>query len=811
MDSQLRNEIRFLTTRLGKIVREQAGDAVFQKVERLRVLSKAVRARHRAEDIQDERRLVESLSTRQAYSIAHAFSLFFQLVNFCEERTRIRHLQRNPEPPQSLRQLFRELKSAGVTDAELQACLDQLEIQPVLTAHPTEPRRRVVLRQLLRLESAFDNPDEVLEALWQTEEVRQRAVTPLLEVETALFFFERTIIESAADFYAAFDRELRAFYPGVQRRRPFLRFASWVGGDRDGNPFVTPEVSRATVQAHRNLILDWYRRQTRRLLTELSHADPAAIRSRVPANLVSEFEPAEVHRKTMKRLLERLDGERISVRDFVRTLRRTQERLLEQRAHRTAAGRLQRLITQGEVFGFHLAELDFREHSSKLDSAPGEVVRQIRCLRDIQREYGPAAGDHYILSMTRSADDVLRVWRLAEKAGLKELDIVPLFETVQDLENAPKILRDLCQDRGYRQHLRRRGNIQEVMLGYSDSNKDGGYLAANYALFSAQDRLVEMARELGIQLRLFHGKGGSIDRGGGTSHRSLRAQPHAAPNAHLRITEQGEVVSLKYANPFIARRNFEQLTSAVIAANCLDQDQPSRGGADDACLRTLAERSRLHYRALVYETPELIDYFWEATPIDFTEQLRFASRPARRYKTRDISALRAIPWVFAWTQSRHLLSAWYGIGRALEEFADASPSGLPQLERLYREWPFFGALLDNAALSLAKTDLYIASRYASLVQSKAVREKIFGMVEAEYHRSVHWILQVSGRQALLGNQPVLAESIRLRNPYIDPLHYLQIRFLREWRRKGPRHRTEELRRLLALTINGVAFGMKSTG
>ncbi|MBM3832595.1 MAG: phosphoenolpyruvate carboxylase [Verrucomicrobia bacterium] len=810
MDLQLRQDVRRLTTRLGRIIREQEGEKLFAKIEAVRLLSKSVRARHDPTIIREKLRLIQSLSIREAYRLGHAFSLFFQVVNVCEEQARLRHLERTPEPVQSLCSLFAELKRAGISADELQKVLDQLQIQPVLTAHPTEPKRRVTLRHLQRLRNHLDEPDEVLEALWQTEEVRDRAVTPMREVATVLFFFEQTIFQTIGEFYAVFDRELRRHFPGVERREAFLCFGSWVGGDRDGNPFVTPDVSRATVAAQRDLVVRLYDRELECLQSELTHA--AGNDSKVPRAEMdaTEFEPREVFRHDVSKIRQRLAAGEATAHQIARDLRQIRDRLRRQGASRAAGGRISRLIDQVQTFGVRLAELDFREHSGKLDSAPESVAEQLRTILEIQRRFGPDMTDHYIVSMTRNAGDVLKVWRMAREIGLTQIDLVPLFETISDLQNAPGVLAELCADSSYRRHLEARGHTQEIMLGYSDSNKDGGYVAANWWLYWAQKELVASARQLGIQLRFFHGKGGTIDRGGGASYRTLRAQPHASHNWHLRITEQGEVVSLKYANPAIAQRNLEQLTSAVIAANCLDARDAHHFAAGEKAVHQLAESSRIFYRRLVYETPEFTEYVWEATPLDLLELLRFASRPTRRHQTRDITALRAIPWVFGWTQSRHFLAAWYGLGHAVEEFAQLN-RGLPQLRELYRHWPFFAGLIDNAALSLAKTDLYIAERYASLVRSKSTRDRIFGMIAGEFHRSVNAVLKITGRSQLLGQHPVLSESIRLRNPYVDPLHYLQIRFLRTWRRLDPKERPESLRRLLALTVNGIAFGMKSTG
>ncbi len=793
MDDQLRREVDFIVTRLGRIVREQAGAAAYARVERLRRLSKAIRRRRDPAAIRAKRRLVGALTPDAAHEVAHAFSLFFQLVNLCEERARVRHLLARPDPPQSIRRTFEELRARGVTTAALQRCLDRLDIEPVLTAHPTEAKRRTTLKHLLRLAASFDDPDEILETLWHTAETRERRVGPLDEVDHALFLVERTILPAVADFYGVVDRELKRAYPRARRRRVFLTLGSWIGGDRDGNPFVTPEVSLATLARQRERAVAHYVVECDALIAELSHAVPG----RRPAD---PFQPGEVHRRRLLTLRTRLSSGEAGCAELIGGLERIKEGLERQGAWRAAAGRIDRVLVQARVFGFHLAQLDFRTHCATLTSAPGDALAQMRALAAIQRDYGEAAAHHVILSMTRSAADLLEALRVARLAGARA-DIVPLFETIADLDHADTVMAELWATERYRAHLRERGGVQEVMLGYSDSNKDGGYLAANWFLYRAERQLADRADAAGIALRFFHGKGGSIDRGGGASYRSLRAQPHAAHGGRIRLTEQGEVVSLKYSNPVIARRNLEQLTSAVLEAACL---RAPRVAPDwTAALDELARASFDFYQALVYRTPEFPVYFRQATPIDLIEHLRLGSRPSRRSGDGDIGQLRAIPWVFAWTQSRHFVSAWYGVGHALEAYGRGR-----HLRTIYRNWPFFATLIDNAELSLAKTDLYIAGRYASLVEDARVRRTVFGLIAAEYDRTVAAVLRVTGHRRLLASQPVLAESIRLRNPYVDPLNYLQIRFLRRWRLDPA---DQSLRRLLALTVNGIAFGMKGTG
>ena len=813
MSTILKQEIRQLTDRLDKIIAEQAGKKVFHHLDNVRKLSS--RARHFGSEAsrQTKHNLLDRLDPKEAYQLAHAFSLHFQLVNLCEERARERHLKSKKIAPMSLRHLFRELKSAGITEIKLQSVLNELEIQPVLTAHPTEAKRRAVLNQMSRLTQHWEDPDEVLEALWQTEEIREQRIGPLNEVDTALYYFNRSIFETAANFYETLDSELAKHFPGVKRSRQFLTFASWAGGDRDGNPFVTPEISRMAMRKHHEAAMDFYRRECAALSREVTHADADEDLS-TPHNRAQKsgtYQPYELFRYQIGVLRHKLAEGKHDQAEFIATLENILQGLHKQKATRAANGRVRRLLIQAKTFGAHVAELDFRDHSGKLDNAEAELMDEFRAIRDIQEEFGVQAASHFIVSMTRSADDILRLFKLSRLAGVYEIDLVPLFETIEDLENSSKILGELWSNVEYRRHLKARGRVQEVMVGYSDSNKDGGYLAANWFLYRAQNEMSRVADEVGVKLRFFHGKGGTIDRGGGSSYRSLRAQPHAAHGGRLRITEQGEVISLKYSSPVIAQRNLEQLTSAVIAVQCLPEVETTELPRWEAHAGRLAKTSFAHYQKLVYETPEFAEYFWQATPIDLIEHLRLGSRPSRRAATADIRQLRAIPWVFSWTQSRHLISAWYGVGSALKDFAAQTPDGLEQLRKMYRRWPFFRTLLENAEVSLAKTDLGIARQYSALVESTEVRKKIFGLIEDEYARSVEMVLSITDHKELLENQPTLAQSIRLRNPYVDPLNYLQIRFLSIWRKTDEAQRTEQLRRLLALTVKGIASAMKSTG
>jgi phosphoenolpyruvate carboxylase len=898
MQETLRREVRYLTTRLGAIVQEQCGPKIFSAIEALRSLSKQIRQHSEPSVLDAKDEAVSRLTVKEATDIAHAFSLFFHLVNLCEERERVRRLasyvRHETGAPMSLRRTFNELKRHRIPTSAVTNLFDSMHIEPVLTAHPTEAKRRSVFNHILRIGQTLESHcedtgatierevDPWIEALWLTDEVRERPVTPEIEIDNTQIYFDRTIYDLAGSFWTMFQDELTRAYPEIHKAVPFFRFGSWVGTDRDGNPNITPESSLEAAEALRTGVLRYYLRVCGQLLTLVSYScrqpdlcrriqqDLRATEKRFPAtaNLGDSDQPSELYRRKIRTMMWRLEetmnraeGAYKGPAEFVQDARLLEELLEQQPSPRVAARGPGRLRMAAQVFGFHSASLDFRQHSSVTRAAAEELIRaadlavepqdarirsiqqllrahdvpepvtlacqkairEFEALRKIQARSGEEASHRFILSMSSSAADIWDLILLGKKAGLVHagqggqlrsfFDAIPLFETYDDLVASPKILRQLLSDPVYRGLLRSRGNFQEVMLGYSDSVKDSGYLAANYSLFRAQQELDQVAGQHGVRLGLFHGKGGTIDRGGGMSYRSVQAQPHAAPGGRLRITEQGEVISLKYSNPAIARRNLEQLVSSVVDANLLHPRRIAKERLTDwhAYAQQLAEASRSFYRNLVYETPEFPHYFFQATPIDLIDQLRLGSRPSRRYRSQEIENLRAIPWVFAWTQSRHFLPSWYGIGFAFDEFLKNHPArGLALLREMYKGWPFFSVLVDNAEVSLAKTDLYIAGRYAALVHPESLREKIFHRIQEEYHRAVRYTLEIRESSRLLQHQPVLAESIRLRNPYVDPLNFLQLRFLEEWR-SNSRSPSQELLHLLQITVGGIAFGMKSTG
>ncbi|MGH9639611.1 MAG: phosphoenolpyruvate carboxylase, partial [Bryobacteraceae bacterium] len=692
----LRREVRTLTTRLGAIVQEQCGAKVFDSIESLRTLAKQIRQRPDPALLSANGQAVTSLSLDEATNVAHAFSLFFHLVNLCEERERIRRLEayerQEAGPPMSLRRTFRELRRNRVSAATVKRLADSMRIGPVFTAHPTEAKRRSVFNHILRIAQTLGEAagetgapfdlriDPWIEALWLTDEVRERPVTPQIEIENTLIYFERGIYDLAGTFWQQFLTELAKAYPDLSEPAPFFEFGSWVGTDRDGNPNVTREASLQAAEAHRRSILHYYVGACHKLLGIVSfpcrnprlareiEGDLRQSMKRFPE--VRAFEamdqPQELYRRKLRimlwrlqRTLDRAPGKYDSPQELVSDAQLLERLLAAHPSPRVAALGPARLRVAAQVFGFHGVSHDFRQHASLTRAAASELLRaaglpeepaeariqsiqsllknpaalpdpvtlaaqktidEFKTLKEIQDRYGAEAARRYILSMSMSAADIWDVLFLASKAGLVDIgprskgrgelrsrvDVIPLFETYDDLIRCPEILEQLLSSPFYQEILRSRGNYQEIMLGYSDSVKDSGYLAANWSLFRAQDRLERVAKRHGVKLCFFHGKGGTIDRGGGMSYRSVQAQPHAAPDGRLRITEQGEVISFKYSNPVIARRNLEQLASSVLDANLLHSKRvPKRLRTEwEAYAHELAESSREFYRNLVYETPE---------------------------------------------------------------------------------------------------------------------------------------------------------------------------------------------------------------
>jgi len=926
LDPALRQDVRYLTSILGEIIVQQEGENLFQRVEEIRKTAISTRS-SKGKGLQRLRRLIANLPYGEAMKIARAFTVYFQLVNLAEEAQRVRRIRSYESAPgqqltMSLEWTGKRLKELKVPQADFARALEEARMMPVLTAHPTEVRRRTTIEHLAEVAEALeewhfsqDMPQrrkqadhrirETLEILWASNESRRRKLKVSDEVSQTLLFAERTIWDMIPVFHDKFLAMARTLYPDwKQPIPPFLQFGSWVGADRDGNPSVTPEVTWETALTHRRAALIHYAQALEVLIRRFSQADnlvpvgkellESLARDRKQlkeaTKQLAQYEAAEVYRKKLSymhtRLIRALNHKLhgyANPGEFQQDLEVVHRSLLEQKSTHVAKI-FEDLILKVRTFGFRLLSLEFREHRDRILQAvaemappPGagkrkgsvlempesrrrawltgllaqgaapaapasplarDLMAQFETMRRIQQEVDPEMAGTYLVSMTRSPSDLLAVLVLAQWAGLTRLsadgqktesrvDVVPLFETVTDLTRSEEMMKSLWKDPFYQQHLAARGSRQQVMLGYSDANKDGGYLAANWSLYQAQARLAKAAERWGIRLILFHGKGGTIDRGGGLSHRAILAQPNAAPGCRIKITEQGEVVAAKYSHPVIARRNVEQMVSGVFLAN-FDRQRGNpytrRRERWEEMMRELAELSKKAYRALVFDDPDFIPYYAQATPIRVVLENPIAgTRPGARpedaagdkRKAIPLDRLRAIPWVFSWVQSRYMLSAWYGIGSAIETFCREHPDGMKELKEMAQQWPFARVLWENAEASLGKADLGIAGVYASGVRPISLRDKVFKQIQGEHNRTVRGVLEVTGHKTLLERQPILRDSIRLRNPYVDPLHILQVHALKELDKAASRRRKKapqaDWLELARLTIHGVAYGMKSTG
>jgi phosphoenolpyruvate carboxylase len=894
MPAPLRRDVGLLGRLLGQVLKESGGPALLDDVERLRRATIALRGA-RGDDREAARaevvELVAGFDLDRAEQVARAFTVYFQLVNLAEEQHRVRTLRERSRGGGPVKESFeaavQEVRAAA-GDAGLQALLDRLEVIPVFTAHPTEARRRAVVAALLRiggLLARLDDPRlpaaeeadghrrllEEITVLWRTEQLRRERPSPLDEVRTVAAIFDATVFRLVPDVYRSLERALVGDATGTRPPpfRPFLRWGSWVGGDRDGNPNVTAETTTAAMAVQADHVLRGLEATTRRIgrsLTVSAASTPpsSALRSSLagdeaafpgPAAAIARRSPREPHRRKLLLVAEKLAATRACLvgdeqaaggyRDageLLADLRLVQESLAAAGAGRVAYGELQRLAWQAETFGFHLASLEVRQHASVhaqalAELAPGavgdaaaldrlatggwpagtrpsgavavEALATLRAMVELQRRYGAGACRRYIVSFSRSAADLAAVRALARLAvpGGLVLDVVPLFESRADLEAAPAVLEEYLALPGVAAWLEERGRRLEVMLGYSDSAKDAGFLAANVALYRAQGTLAAWAGAHGIDLTLFHGRGGALGRGGGPAGRAIRGQAPGSVAGRFKVTEQGEVIFARYGNPAIGHRHLEQVTNAVLGAStpgALAALRDAEARFLPAAAR-MADASEAAWRELV-EGDGFAEFFARVTPIRELGMLQIGSRPARRGGgAGDLADLRAIPWVFAWSQNRCNLPGWYGLGTGLATVA-GEPGGTETLRAMHREWPFFRSLLENAEMSLAKADPLVAELYLRLGD----RPDLVAAIREEFRRTRALVLEVTGAERLLGHRRVLGRAVDLRNPYVDALSFLQVRFLAELR-KAPATDAGRIADLVLLTVNGVAAGLQNTG
>jgi phosphoenolpyruvate carboxylase len=907
-DAQLREDIRLLGRILGDTVRDQEGADVFELVERIRQTS--IRF-HRDEDKLARHELeiiLDGMSISQTVRIVRAFSYFSHLANIAEDHNNIRQVRAHSTAAGSPRSgtlalTLSHARAAGFSATDLRRFFEGAMVSPVLTAHPTEVRRKSTMDREMEIAALLDRrerlqvtPEEreadaeqlrrAVLTLWQTNLLRRTKLTVLDEVANGLSFYDYTFLHEVPRLHSALEDRLNQVDDGPRGElASFLRIGSWIGGDRDGHPFVTAEVMRGTLRLQSSRILRFYLEELHVLGGELSLAAHLADVSkdlRVLAGRSPDTSPhrsGELYRLAVSGIYARLTATALkldvettrppvgaaapydSVKELKADLDVLHRSLVSNNSGVIARGRLRHLRRAVDCFGFHLASLDMRQNSAVYERTVAELLdaampgmsylalneeariallagelRNARPLTstfvkysdetlgelavfhaaaEAHSKFGADVIPQCIISMCKGMSDMLEVALLLKEAGLVDpsgrsvINIVPLFETIEDLQASAGIMDRMLSLHNYRKLVDSRGGVQEVMLGYSDSNKDGGFVTSGWELYKAEIGLIEVFERHHVRLRLFHGRGGSVGRGGGPSYDAIIAQPGGAVNGQIRITEQGEIISSKYSNAEVGRNNLEILAAATLEASLL---QPKHSAPSDEYLKAMEQLSALAfkaYRGLVYETEGFTDYFWASTVITEISTLNIGSRPASRKKTREIEDLRAIPWVFSWAQCRLMLPGWYGFGSAVEAWMAEHPDkGMPFLKELYREWPFFRTLLSNMDMVLAKSSIAIASRYAELVPDATLRENIFGRIRREWHLSIETLLDIMGQDRLLQSNPLLERSIRNRFPYLDPLNHVQVELLKEHRAQNP---DEQVLRGIQITINGISAGLRNSG
>jgi phosphoenolpyruvate carboxylase len=900
---ELSAAIHLLGDMLGEVISELESPELFATEERIRAAAKDRRAGKLAAAKQLEAE-VEALDVPAARAVSAAFTTYFDLVNLAEEYQRVQQLREresalHPEPiNESVADAIASLKKEGVTGEQLQALLDRLSIELVLTAHPTEARRRTIVSKIQRIARFLDQisserltPREQertraaiqaeIASLWLTDRDRttQPAVTD--EVRTGLYFVDNVFWDALPLLYDDLQYALAMYYPDVKPPASWLRLASWMGGDRDGNPNVTHLVTAETLRLHRGLAVEKFRATlhelSRRLSLSKQRRPPspelsAWIEARRPlpqhVAYLEERYPTEPYRLVLSLLANELAQ---ASRDDMLT------HLLEQTPHQAritmqelseplgliasslppslARDEIQNACRRLRIFGLQMMRLDLREHSGRLNAALTETLRALnitsyfaempaeerqilltkllasevpdlserpgvtpataetwalfRLVKRVREVYGTRLLGPFVISMCQSAADILSVLLLARWTGCDDgLQIAPLFETIEDLQAAPSIFESLLALPVYRKHLATCNSAQMIMIGYSDSNKDGGYVTSNWALYQGQENITKVAQKHNIALTIFHGRGGTIARGGGPANRGIRAQPPGSIDGRFRLTEQGEVIAARYSNQHLAHRHLEQLVHAVLMASSPAKPKTEIPAAWRRAMDRMSETGHRVYRGMVYDNPRFIEFWQTATPLDEIKRLHIGSRPAARGTSSEVTKIRAIPWVFSWMQSRFNLPGWFGLGSALASIKD---DGL--LRDMYEGWPLFKIMLDNAEMSLLKADMGIASLYVDLVPDKQLAGEMFGLIRSEYDRTRDIVLAVSGHTSLLDEEPVTQTAVQLRNPYVDPLNYIQVEMLRRIRAlPDPEGKeAQAIREVITVTINGIAAGLRNTG
>ncbi|GFZ76665.1 phosphoenolpyruvate carboxylase [Nesterenkonia alkaliphila] len=875
----MRRDVGLLGELLGTVLQEYGSAGLYEDVERLRALTIAAVEDESEATLAQAEEFVAGLSPQRAKEVARAFTCYFLLANLAEEQHRVRTLRlrdgesplQEQKPSDSVAAAFTHL-AAEVGEAEAQRRLKELRFHPVLTAHPTEARRNAITASVRRIGNLLDERDdprmgpaakarntreitEEIDNMWRTAQLRVSNPSPLDEVRTALGVFESSFSTVFTEAYRRMDDWLQGEDAGQKPPKvpAFIRLGSWIAGDRDGNPNVTASITRQAAAQAADRVLENLARRTRTIGLSLTLDDRYTVPddallalwnrqkqlSEELTEQAAQHSPREPHRKVLLAIASRVSATRARNADLayrapeelLEDLRTVQQSLVNSGAARAAYGDLQELIWQVETFGFHLAELEVRQHSAVHSqtlqwledpasvakmAVPGEeVLETFRAIASLQQRYGVNTARRYIVSFTQSAANLADVYMLAERAfgGTPEkpsghapvLDVIPLFETYQDLQNAPHILEEALQNPYLQKRLEETGRRMEVMLGYSDSSKDVGPVAATLALYAAQEKIAAWAVRNNIQLTQFHGRGGALGRGGGPANRAILAQPPHSVDLRFKVTEQGEVIDARYGNPEIALRHIEQVAAATLMASAPSTEQHNAAAAEKFAelAEQLDKASRARFHQLV-RAEGFAPWFAQVTPQDEIGLLAIGSRPAKRgLSVESLEDLRAIPWNFAWGQARINLTGWYGLGTALEKVGS-----LDLLRQAYTEWPLFAAMIDNIEMSLAKTDRRIARRYLALGD----KPELAAAVLEELDLTEKWVLAITGQDRLLAEHRVLGRAVQLRNPYVDALSLIQLRALKKLRAGHLcDDEIQDPRNLLLITLKGVAAGLQNTG
>jgi phosphoenolpyruvate carboxylase len=891
---------------LGRVLVEQEGEAFYEVVERLRRL--LIQHRERASAAPSGGTLVPPLSGRSsagetenglmgqarelihgvtvddAYRITKAFAIYFELTNLAEtnhrkRRRRAARVQAGRPAEGSFRGTLGRLQSAGLSSSTVLDALRKVKVTPVFTAHPTEITRHTIRLKRRRIARLLERLDQVplaradalayeslilaeITALWQTDEVRLKKPTVRDEIHMGLDYFPMVLFETLPRLYDELEDSVHDAY-GIraeQARIPeVLEFGSWIGGDRDGNPFVTAHCTRDALRMARHVIIDHYVVEVTRLVGQLSMSLRRIQASEALVRRIREYESSlgeehsrwkritevELYRHFLEFVAARLRYSRESsahvhayqsAQEFENDLAIMAQSLCANRGDRLVQLLIDPLVRKVRTFGFHLHALDIRQHarvltqglsemasgvvvggSGNLPAQTAELAETFRTIADLKKAYAPQAIRNFIISNTQSEEDILAVVRLASVCGVSVAGMgedpglmpVALFESIEALRGASAVMRGVWTSSEYAPLLDSWERKQEVMLGYSDSNKDGGMLTSTWELHKAQRELHQVARDCNVHLRLFHGRGGTVGRGGGPTHAAILAQPPGDFSGAIRITEQGEVLTWKYSDPVLAEWNLEIMIAACLEALVSPSRPPAEAAQRwDAAMEKMSQDSFVFYRKHIAENPEVLEYFEQATPVNELEHARIGSRPARRSQNRSLEDLRAIPWVFGWMQSRHALPAWFGVGYALERFTAEGPQNEQLLKEMMEGFPLFSGLIRSVEIAMAKADMTIARLYAGLVSNQGLRDRVFAMLHQEFELTRKRILSLTGQNELLEKNAVIFRSIRLRNPYVDPMSLIQVDLLR---RKRAAESDKALDYAIGATMNGIAAGLHNTG